>query len=88
MMAPTAPRTSWGNLRRLVVKLGSTTVTSSSFEDLVGEIATLSLNGVDVVLVTSGAVAAGMEAFGYRSRSGPRGGRAGGAHGPLRPGAR
>jgi glutamate 5-kinase len=68
MMAPTAPRTSWGNLRRLVVKLGSTTVTSSSFEDLVGEIAGLSLKGVDVVLVTSGAVAAGMEALGIHER--------------------
>jgi glutamate 5-kinase len=52
----------------LVVKLGSTTVTSSDFSGIVGEIATLSLKGVDVVLVTSGAVAAGMEALGMKDR--------------------
>ncbi len=68
MMASIAPRASWGGLRRLVVKLGSTTVTSSSFEEIVGEIAALSLKGVDVVLVTSGAVAAGMEALGFQER--------------------
>jgi len=50
------------------VKLGSTTVTSSNFEALVGEIAALSLRGVDVVLVTSGAVAAGMDALGLEER--------------------
>ena len=68
MMSSAAPRDSWGHLRRLVVKLGSTTITSSSFEELVEEIAGLTHRGVHVVLVTSGAVAAGMEVLGVDDR--------------------
>ena len=68
MMSAPASRASWSSLRRLVVKLGSTTVTSSGFDGIVGEVAALSLKGVDVVLVTSGAVAAGMEALKLRDR--------------------
>jgi glutamate 5-kinase len=57
-----------GAIRRLIVKLGSTTVASPAFDSLVDEVADLVTGGVRVVLVTSGAVAAGMEGLGLSDR--------------------
>ena len=68
LMSSADRRDSSTNVRRLVVKLGSTTVTSESFESLVGQIAQARGAGIDVVLVTSGAVAAGMEVLGVAER--------------------
>ena len=55
-------------IRRLIVKLGSTTVSSPAFGPLIDEVAGLVAGGVRVVLVTSGAVAAGMEGLGLVDR--------------------
>ena len=63
------------NVSRLVVKLGTGVLTDShklvdpaQLEQLVAQIATLRKAGKEVVLVTSGAVGAGMGALGYESR--------------------
>ncbi len=62
-------------VNRLVVKLGTGVLTDSSkqpdlaqLEQLVGQVATQRLAGREVVLVTSGAVGAGMGALGYVKR--------------------
>lgn len=55
------PRRDFGApLRRVVVKLGSSLVVSEHFPRLVSELVTLRATGVEVAVVTSGAVAAGM----------------------------
>ena len=62
-------------IRRLVVKLGTGVLTDSSkqpdlaqMEQLAGQIAEQSSAGREIVLVTSGAVGAGMGALGYKRR--------------------
>ncbi|MBR6739803.1 MAG: glutamate 5-kinase [Clostridia bacterium] len=63
------------SVRRVVVKVGSSTLTHSTgklnlrrIEQLVTALADLRNSGREVVLVTSGAVAAGMDALGLSSR--------------------
>ena len=65
------------NIDRIVVKLGTGVLTDSrkqpdlaQMEQLVGQIAELSRAGKEIVLVTSGAVGAGMGALGYKKRPG------------------
>ena len=57
-----------GHLRRIVVKLGSRVVTSAHLEALVEQICRLSARDIEVVLVSSGAVATGMEIVGLTER--------------------
>jgi glutamate 5-kinase len=68
-------RDSLKSVSRLVVKLGTGVLTDSHWqpdpeqlEHLVAQLATLKKSGKEVVLVTSGAVGAGMGALGYKSR--------------------
>jgi glutamate 5-kinase len=68
-------RDSLKSVSRLVVKLGTGVLTDSrklidpaQLEQLVAQIAALKKAGKEVVLVTSGAVGAGMGALGYESR--------------------
>lgn len=63
------------NSRRWVVKIGSALLTNGgrslaveAIADWVGQIATLREQGIDVVLVSSGAVAAGMSRLGWARR--------------------
>jgi glutamate 5-kinase len=65
------------SISRLVVKLGTGVLTDSrkqidpaQLEQLVGQIAALKKTGKEIVLVTSGAVGAGMGALGYERRPG------------------
>lgn len=62
-------------VRRVVIKVGTSTLTNESgridrpyLTSLAGQIATLQAQGIDVVLVTSGAIRAGMERMGLRER--------------------
>jgi glutamate 5-kinase len=57
-----------GPLRRLVVKLGSTTVLGPEYAGLLTELAGLRLGGSEVVIVSSGAVGLGMRALGILQR--------------------
>ena len=57
-----------GHLRRIVVKLGSRVVTSQHLEALVEQICRLVARDIEVVLVSSGAVATGMEIVGLTER--------------------
>ena len=59
-------------MNRIVVKIGSSTLTAGSNElsraqivNLVGQIAQLKNNGYQLILVSSGAMAAGLETLGY-----------------------
>ena len=68
-------RDSLKSISRLVVKLGTGVLTDSrkqidpaQLEQLVGQIAALKKSGKEIVLVTSGAVGAGMGALGYEKR--------------------
>ncbi|MFZ5512805.1 MAG: glutamate 5-kinase, partial [Pseudomonadota bacterium] len=68
-------RTLIRNARRLVVKVGSALVTNNGAglaEDALAEwarqIARLRAGGKEVVLVSSGAIAAGMQRLGWKSR--------------------
>jgi glutamate 5-kinase len=68
-------RDSLKSVSRLVVKLGTGVLTDSrklidpaQLEQLVAQVAALKKSGKEVVLVTSGAVGAGMGALGYESR--------------------
>ncbi len=68
-------RDSLKSVSRLVVKLGTGVLTDSrklidpaQLEQLVAQVAALKKTGKEVVLVTSGAVGAGMGALGYESR--------------------
>ncbi|HET6498702.1 MAG TPA: glutamate 5-kinase, partial [Coriobacteriia bacterium] len=61
--------------RRVVIKVGSSTLAPEGegldrayADSLIGQIAEVRAEGVDVVLVTSGAIAAGMRALGMHSR--------------------
>jgi glutamate 5-kinase len=63
------------SVSRLVVKLGTGVLTDSrkqidpaQLEQLVGQVAALKKSGKEIVLVTSGAVGAGMGALGYEKR--------------------
>ena len=60
-----------GTVNRLVVKMGSQVVLSEHFDALVDTIAKLSLSKVQVVIVSSGAVAMGMRCLNLTDR--PRG---------------
>jgi glutamate 5-kinase len=68
-------RESLKSVSRIVVKLGTGVLTDSrklidpaQLEQIVGQVAALRRAGREVVLVTSGAVGAGMGALGYQSR--------------------
>ena len=64
-----------GKVRRIVVKIGSSILASVErglhyevFSRLPKEISELKLQGYEFVLVSSGAIAAGMEKLGYKTR--------------------
>ncbi|MCB9727608.1 MAG: glutamate 5-kinase [Deltaproteobacteria bacterium] len=57
-----------GPVRRVVVKLGSALVVSESLGRLIDEMQAVRRGGVEVVIVTSGAVAAGMARLGLGAR--------------------
>lgn len=68
-------RKSVSTAQRIVVKVGTRVLSSSSgalemehFQSVVRQIATLHNEGKEVLLVSSGAVAAGVEALGFKSR--------------------
>ena len=61
--------------KRIVVKIGSTLITNHGagvdhalIKDWVGQIASLSKQGVEVLLVSSGAIAEGMKRLGWKTR--------------------
>ena len=61
--------------RRIVVKIGTRVIAQSTgrpemrqLRSLVGQVAALRRKGYEVLVVTSGAVAAGMESLGIRER--------------------
>lgn len=63
------------SVKRMVVKLGTSALTGPSGEPdvkrlrrIAGQVATLHANGVAIVIVSSGAIAAGMAPLGFRSR--------------------
>lgn len=62
----TAPKMT--TIKRLVVKMGSQVVLSEAFDDLVDEIAELSNAGLELVVVSSGAVAMGIRCLGLSTR--------------------
>ena len=71
----TNPRDSLKKTRRLVVKIGSALLTrdgqgldSAGIQNWVAQLAQVRGRGVEVVLVTSGAVAAGMQRLGRSQR--------------------
>lgn len=71
----TGHRTSPGERRRLVVKIGSSTLTTSEssidydyLDALASQISALRDEGWDVVIVSSGAIASGLEALGITAR--------------------
>lgn len=57
-----------GAVRRVVVKVGSSTLQSVSLDALTDALVSLRQRGVDVALVTSGAVACGMQRMGIADR--------------------
>ena len=64
-----------GGVRRIVVKVGSSILASvekglhyEAFSHLTKEISDLKRQGYEIVLVSSGAIAAGMEKLGYKTR--------------------
>ena len=59
---------SLGAIKRLVVKMGSRVILSDAFDDLVDEMASLACSGVEVAVVSSGAVAMGMRCLGLDLR--------------------
>ncbi|HSD97612.1 MAG TPA: glutamate 5-kinase [Sulfuricaulis sp.] len=69
------PRASLKSARRIVVKIGSALLTrdgqglnNDGIQNWVGQLAQFRARGVEMVLVTSGAVAAGMQRLGRRQR--------------------
>jgi len=69
-------RKTLGRVRRIVVKVGSSILASVEkglhhevFSHLAKEISDLKRKGYEIVLVSSGAIAAGMEKLGYRKRA-------------------
>jgi glutamate 5-kinase len=68
-------RKTLGKVRRIVVKVGSSILASVEkglhyevFSNLTKEISDLKRQGYEIVLVSSGAIAAGMEKLGYKTR--------------------
>jgi glutamate 5-kinase len=66
---------SFGKVRRIVIKVGSSILASIErglhhevFSHLAKEISELKRQGYEIILVSSGAIAAGMEKLGYKSR--------------------
>jgi glutamate 5-kinase len=64
-----------GKVRRIVVKVGSSILASVEkglhyevFSNLIKEISELKRQGYEIVMVSSGAIAAGMEKLGYKTR--------------------
>ena len=75
MFEANANRKTLARTRRCVVKIGSALITrdgqgldSSAIADWVGQMAAVRARGVEIVLVTSGAVAAGMQRLGRKTR--------------------
>jgi glutamate 5-kinase len=73
--ASNSPRASLKSARRVVVKIGSALLTrdgqglnSDGIQNWVGQVAQFRARGVEMVLVTSGAVAAGMQRLGRHQR--------------------
>jgi len=72
--SPTEQRTYLSTARRIVVKVGSSTITTdgilnaSALDGLVHDLALVKQNGVEVILVTSGAIAAGWPQLGLKQR--------------------
>ena len=69
------PRTCLANARRLVVKVGSALVTKNgnrldhvAISDWARQISALRRGGREVVLVSSGAIACGMQRLGWKNR--------------------
>ena len=60
MNEPLTPARDLGPIRRLVVKLGSSTLAGVDLDALVDEVQRLRQDGVEVAIVTSGAVASGL----------------------------
>jgi glutamate 5-kinase len=58
----------FGALRRVVVKVGSSTLQALNLDTLTDALAALRSRGVEVALVTSGAVACGMARLGFSER--------------------
>lgn len=63
------------DVKRIVVKIGSSSITAPNFDidigkvnDLVDELATVRNSGVEVILVTSGAISAGMGRLNMKTR--------------------
>ena len=71
---PTEQRTYLTNAQRIVVKVGSSTITEggilneAALDGLVHDLALVKQNGVEVILVTSGAIAAGWPQLGLKQR--------------------
>ena len=71
---PTEQRACLTNVQRIVVKVGSSTITEdgilneAALDGLVHDLALAKQNGVEVILVTSGAIAAGWPQLGLKQR--------------------
>ena len=71
---PAEQRTYLADVQRIVVKVGSTTITEdgilneTALDGLVHDLALVKQNGVEVILVTSGAIAAGWPQLGLKQR--------------------
>lgn len=63
-----SPRRELGPLRRIVVKLGSALVASDALGPLIDAMQAARVAGIEVVIVTSGAVAVGMARLGLSAR--------------------
>lgn len=71
---PTEPRAALSNVQRVVVKVGSSTISDNgllneaALDGLVHDLALVKQRGVEVILVTSGAIAAGWTQLGLKQR--------------------
>ena len=71
---PTEPRTCLADVQRIVVKVGSSTISEgahlneAALDGLVHDLALVKQEGVEVILVTSGAIAAGWPQLGLKQR--------------------
>ncbi len=71
---PTEQRTCLADVRRIVVKVGSSTITTdgmlneAALDGLVHDLALVKQDGVEIILVTSGAIAAGWPQLGLKQR--------------------
>lgn len=70
----TPERACLSNVKRIVVKVGSSTISDNlrineaALDGLVHDLATVRQNGIEVILVTSGAIAAGLPQLGLTTR--------------------